>query len=231
MARIAVIGEYDPAAATHAATDAALQHASQQLGARVEQRWLSTASLSDALLDEFHAILVAPGSPYKDLIRTLAAIRFAREHAVPCLGTCGGFQHMVIEYARNVLGIRDAQHAEYDPNASELFITPLSCSLRGRSMTLQLQPGSQVAAYYGSLSATEQYYCNFGVDPARVAQLRSGPLRFSGSDAEGELRVLELPGHPFFIGTLFVPQARSRPGAPHPLLSAFVRAASARENA
>jgi CTP synthase (UTP-ammonia lyase) len=228
MVRIAVIGDYDPASATHAATDAALQHSSEQLDARVEHRWLSTATLSDALFDQFAAILVAPGSPYKDLARTLAAIRFARERTVPCLGTCGGFQHMVIEYARNVLGLRDAQHAEYDPNASELFITPLSCSLRGRSMTLQLQPGSQVAACYGSDSATEQYYCNFGVDPARVAQLRSGPLRFSGSDAEGELRVLELPGHPFFIGTLFVPQARSRPGASHPLLSAFVRAALAR---
>jgi CTP synthase (UTP-ammonia lyase) len=122
-------------------------------------------------------------------------------------------------------------HAEYDPNASQLFITPLSCSLRGRSMTLQLRPGSQVAACYGSSTATEQYYCNFGVDPARLAQLQSGPLQITGSDAEGEVRVVELPGHPFFIGTLFVPQARSRAGAPHPLVSAFVRAALTRQSA
>jgi CTP synthase (UTP-ammonia lyase) len=230
MARIAVIGDYDPASPTHGATEAALQHSTQQLGAQVEHAWLSTQSLSDALFAQFAAVLIAPGSPYKDMARTLAAIRFAREHGVPCLGTCGGFQHMIIEYARNVLGMRDAQHAEYDPNASDLFITPLSCSLRGRSMTLQLTAGSQVAAVYGSTSATEQYYCNFGVNPARVALLKSGPLRITGSDSEGELRVIELPGHPFFIGTLFVPQVGSRAGQPHPLVTAFVRAALAQTN-
>jgi CTP synthase (UTP-ammonia lyase) len=230
MARIAVIGEYDPASPTQSATDAALKHSSQQLGAHVEHTWLTTETLSDALFEQFAAVLIAPGSPYKSLTRTLAAIRFAREHGVPCLGTCGGFQHMVIEYARNVLGMREAQHAEYDPNASELFITPLSCSLRGRSMALQLTAGSQVASLYGSTSATEQYYCNFGVNPARVALLKTGPLRITGSDSEGELRVIELPGHPFFIGTLFVPQAGSRAGHPHPLVTAFMRAALAREN-
>jgi CTP synthase (UTP-ammonia lyase) len=230
MPRIAVIGDYDPASPTHSATDAALQHSGQQLGSQLEHTWLSTQILSDRLFDQFAAVLVAPGSPYRDMARTLAAIRFAREHGVPCLGTCGGFQHMIIEYARNVLGRRDAQHGEYDPHASELFITPLSCSLRGRSMTLQLTAGSQVAALYGSTSATEQYYCNFGVNPEHVALLKSGPLRITGSDSEGELRVIELPGHPFFIGTLFVPQAGSRPGHPHPLVTAFLRAALAQSH-
>ena len=78
--------------------------------------------------------------------RTLAAIRYAREQGVPCFGTCGGFQHMLIEYARNVLGFQDAQHAEYDPYASNLFITQLACSLAGRTMQLRFTPGSRVAA-------------------------------------------------------------------------------------
>ena len=174
MARIAVIGDYDPASLTHGATDAALQHSSQQLGAQLEHTWLSTQSLSDALFDQFAAVWIAPGSPYKDMARTLAAIRFAREHGVPCLGTCGGFQHMILEYARNVLGTRDAQHAEYDPNASELFITPLACSLRGRSMTLQLAEGSQVAALYGSAYATEPVLLQLRREPSarRAAQER-----------------------------------------------------------
>ena len=72
---------------------------------------------------------------------------------------------------------------------------------------------------------TEQYYCNFGVNPDYVGTLRSGALQIVGSDDEGEVRVVELAGHPFFVGTLFVPQHRSTPSEPHPLVSAFVEAA------
>jgi CTP synthase (UTP-ammonia lyase) len=226
MTRIALIGEFDPASSVHAATNAALRHAADQLRIELASAWLSTDTLSDALFDRFAAVLIAPGSPYKDRDNALAAIRFAREHGVPCLGTCGGFQHMVLEYARNVLGLTHTEHAESSPEATDLFITPLSCALRGRSMALSFTPGSAVATHYGSTSATEQYYCNFGVDPARVALLKSGPLCVSGSDAEGEVRVIELPDHPFFIGTLFVPQVRSLPRKPHPLITAFVRAAA-----
>jgi CTP synthase (UTP-ammonia lyase) len=81
-----------------------------------------------------------------------------------------------------------------------------------------------VAGIYGAATATERYYCNFGVNPDYVGMLQSGPLVVSGSDAEGEVRVIELPGHQFFLGTLFVPQSRSTPAAPHPLISAFLRA-------
>ena len=131
---------------------------------------------------------------------------------------------MVIEYARNVLGFKEAQHAEYDPYASTLFISQLTCSLAGREMQLDFTSGSQVAAIYGAASAIESYYCNFGVNPARVNELKQGLLNFSGSDAEGELRVIEHPDHPFFIGTLFVPQTRSTSEMPHPLVTAFLRA-------
>jgi CTP synthase (UTP-ammonia lyase) len=155
--------------------------------------------------------------------KTLWAIRQARELRAPCLGTCGGFQHIVLEYARNVLGFKDAQHAEYDPYASDLFISQLACSLAGREMQLEFTAGSRVASIYGSLHASEHYYCNFGVNPAIVPILKSGPMSFTGSDSEGEIRVMELPDRPFFIGTLFVPQARSTPQAPHPLVTEFLR--------
>ena len=228
MTRIAVLGEFTPENPTHTATNAALRHASDRAGVEVAIAWLRTDTLDDALFDHFAGILVAPGSPYADMEKTLAAIRFARENKVPCFGTCGGFQHMVIEYARNVLGVGTAQHAEYDPSAADAFITPLACSLRGRSMTLALAPDSQVATLYGSTGATEQYYCGFGVEPSRVALLKSGALKVSASDSEGEVRVIELPGHPYFVGTLYVPQVRSLPGRPHPLVSGFVRACVAR---
>jgi len=222
-ASIAILGEYSPVFEPHICTDAAIAHSNVALGLDVATEWVSTDDVDSSLFGKHSGIWIAPGSPYKNMAKTLGAIQHARENGVPCFGTCGGFQHMVIEYARNVLGFRDAQHAEYDPYASDLFISELVCSLAGREMHLRLVPGSQVASIYGETTAVERYYCNFGVHPDRVAVLRSGPLRIVGSDAEGEVRVVELPGHPFFVGTLYVPQARSTPTTPHPLVSAFLR--------
>src|SRR5262249_29243234 len=153
-----------------------------------------------------NAIWIAPGSPYKNMDAALAAIRYARENQVPLLGTCGGFQHIVIECARNVMGFTDAEHAETNPYASVLFISRLECSLVGRTMTIRLVPGSLLVQAYGRPTTEEGYYCNFGVNPAFVEVLRTGPLRIAASDAEGEIRAVELPGHPFFVGILFIPQ-------------------------
>jgi CTP synthase (UTP-ammonia lyase) len=227
MTAIAILGEQLPVSAPKAATTTAIGHAKARLGVAVEATWVSTAAIDERLVEHFDALWIAPGSPYKNLEATLWAIRRAREAGVPCFGTCGGFQHMVLEYARNVLGFRDAQHAEYDPYASRLFVTQLACSLAGREMRLRFAAGSRVAAIYGAREATEEYYCNFGVDPEHVPVLGGGPLRITGADAEGEVRVIELPGHPFFLGTLFVPQTRSTPERPHPLVMAFVEAAVA----
>lgn len=220
---IALLGEYTPTFPPHAATDAAIKHSQALLNVDITTQWVSTEDIGHKLFEQYSGIWVAPGSPYKNMEKTLWTIRYARENKIPCFGTCGGFQHMVIEYARNVLGFKDAQHAEYDPSASSLFISQLACSLAGREMQLNFVPGSQVAAIYGSLSAKEHYYCNFGVNPDCIDELKQGPLNISGSDAEGEIRVIEHPDHLFFIGTLFVPQARSTPEKPHPLVTALLR--------
>lgn len=224
--RIGIIGDRDKNSETHRATEAALAHAASAAG--VEAIWVPTPSLEvegavDAL-GSFGGLWVAPGSPYQSMRGALHAIRYARERGVPLLGTCGGFQHIVIEYARNVLGIADAAHAEYDPYASHLFISRLECSLVGRTLTIRLQPGSLVAQAYGATGISEGYYCNFGVNPDYAAALAASELAIVGSDAEGEVRVVELRGHPFFVGTLYVPQLRSQPGQPHPLIASFLHA-------
>lgn len=221
---IALLGEYTPTFPPHVSTNAAIEHSRNLLGVNINATWVSTENIDQQLFEHYSAVWVAPGSPYKSMEKTLWAIRYARENKIPCFGTCGGFQHIVIEYARNVLSFKDAQHAEYDPYASNLFISQLACSLAGREMQLNFVPGSQVAAIYGGLSAKEHYYCNFGVNPDCIRELKQGPLRISGSDAEGEIRVIELPSHPFLIGTLFVPQTRSTPERPHPLVTAFLEA-------
>ena len=221
---VAVLGDYDPAFAPHVATTRALGHSSEDLGVELEAVWIATDAIDESLFSTHAGIWVAPGSPYRDMQRTLQAIRYARENGVPCLGTCGGFQHVILEYARNVLGFVDAQHAEYDPSASRLFISELACSLAGREMSLRLVDGSRAATAYGDRTATEEYYCNFGVNPEYVDELSRGPLQVVGADDEGEIRIVELRDHPFFIATLFVPQTRSLPGQPHPLVTEFVRA-------
>ena len=221
---IAIIGEYTSTFPPHISTSAAIEHSRSALGLDVDGIWVSTEEIDKTLFERFAGIWVAPGSPYKNMGQALWAIRYARENGVACFGTCGGFQHMIIEYARNVLGFKDAGHAEYDPYASNLFITQLGCSLAGREMELTFSSGSRVAEIYGEISAVEQYYCNFGVNPDYVSLLQSGSLKITGSDSEGEIRVIELPGHPFFLGTLFVPQTSSTAEQPHPLVTAFVKA-------
>ena len=221
---IAIIGEYTPTFPPHISTSAAIEHSRSALGVDVDGIWVSTEEIDRTLFERFAGIWVAPGSPYKNMDQALWAIRYARENGVPCFGTCGGFQHMIIEYARNVLGFMDAAHAEYDADASNLFISQLTCALAGREMELTFSPGSRVAEIYGATSATEEYYCNFGVNPDHISLFQSGALKITGSDSEGEIRVIELPGHPFFLGTLFVPQTSSTAEQPHPLVTAFVKA-------
>lgn len=226
MISIGVIGEHDPAKETHVATEDALGHSALALGLGVEPTWVSTEDITDPADDlaGFDGLLVAPGSPYRSLDGALRAIEHARVNDVPLLGTCGGFQHVVIEIARNVIGIQDAEHAEYDPYASTLFVTPLSCSLAGQTMAVDVSPGTRAAAAYGAASAAERYYCDFGLDPARVDELVAAGVRVSGTDGDGEVRIVELPDRRFFLATLFVPQASSTLVRPHPLVSAFLSA-------
>ena len=223
MKSIGIIGEYDESFAPHPATNAAIEHSCAALDIQVGFDWVSTADLDESFFNRFQGLWVAPGSPYKDMAKTLEVIRFAREHRVPAFGTCGGFQHLVIEYARNVLGITDAHHAEYDPYASCLFVTELECSLAGREMKVHLSAGSMASEIYGAGEAVERYYCNFAINRDFLDVFESGPLNVTGFDSEGEARIVELPGHPFFLGTLFVPQAQSSPAQPHPLVNGFIQ--------
>lgn len=221
---IALLGEYSPTFFPHVSTNEAIEHSREFLDINMTASWVSTENIDSQLFSRVAGIWVAPGSPYKNMEKTLWAIRYARENNIPCFGTCGGFQHIIIEYARNVLGYKDAQHAEYDPYASKLFISQLACSLADREMQIDFIPNSRVAEIYGGLTAKEYYYCNFGVNPEYINDLMQGPLKFSGSDTEGEARVIEFASHSFFIGTLFVPQTRSTASLPHPLVTAFLRA-------
>jgi CTP synthase (UTP-ammonia lyase) len=214
-ARIAVIGDYREDHETHPATTAAIS------GLGATPVWIGTDAYSG--IDGFDGVWIAPGSPYRDPEAAFEAIRAARTTDTPLIGTCAGFQHMVIEYARNVLGVADAQHGEYDPDATHLFITGLACSLAGLEMKVHLVAGTRASIAYGCEVASERYYCNFGLNPSVLPDLVAAGLVVGGVDQDGEVRIVEVIDARFFVGTLFVPQVS--PGV-HPLVAAFVRAAS-----
>jgi CTP synthase (UTP-ammonia lyase) len=109
-------------------------------------------------------------------------IRWARVERKPFMGTGAGFQHAVLEFARNVLGVKDAMHAEYDPDAPNAFIRPLICSLVGKKLAIRLKPGSRAATLYGVTEIVESYYCNFGLNPECREPLESAGLVISGWD-------------------------------------------------
>lgn len=135
------------------------------------------------------------------------AIRYVRDRGVPLVGTCGGLQHVVLEIARNVIGIEDAQHAETNPDAEHLAVTPLACSLAGQRHPVNLVPGSRMAMIYGTKHAAEPYFCSYGLNPALELRFEQVGLRVSGRDQLGSARIVELDGHPFFVGSLYVFQA------------------------
>ncbi len=108
-----------------------------------------------------------------------------------------------------------------------MVITPLECSLVRQTQPVTIVPGTRAGTLYGARQATEAYYCNYGVNPAYRRLLEAGGMVVSGVGSEGEVRIVELPTHPFFIATLFLPQARSTAESPHPLIAGYAAAAIA----
>lgn len=232
MRKLALVGDFNLQVIAHAAIPRALELAGSATGVSVEWVWVGTEKIADdarALLG-FTGIWVVPASPYQSMAGALAAIRLAREQELPFLGTCGGFQHALIEFARNAAGIPAAGHAEIDPSGGDLVVTPLSCALVDKAGEITFTPGSRLHTIYGGRPAREGYHCSYGVNPAYRARLEGAGLRFTGFDATGDIRAAELPSHPFFIGTLFQPERSALRGEQHPLIQAFVRAVAARDS-
>lgn len=226
--RVGLIGDYNPGVRAHVAIPKALGLAAGVTGYKSDVTWVETGAIGldvEEQLQPFDALWCVPASPYANMQGALSAIRFARERSRTFLGTCGGFQHALIEYARDVLGLAGADHAESNPTAEVALIAPLTCSLVGAQGTIRLKEGSRARAIYDEDEVVEQYHCNFGFNPRYRSLLESGDLKVTGVDTEGDVRVVELTSHPFFVATLFQPELSALGGVAHPLVGAFVRAA------
>ncbi|MGH9643660.1 MAG: glutamine amidotransferase-related protein [Terriglobales bacterium] len=237
--RIGILGDFNSEFRSHHATNDSLQHAAKKLGIEVESPWVPTPSLlqSDAatVLDSYDGLWASPGSPYKSFDGMLKGIEFTRVHNRPFLGTCGGFQYALIECARNVIGIADANTAEENPGGKNIIIYPVACALPNRKkgapklsgveVEIRLAPGSYLAASYGDKELVrEEYFCNFEVNPEFEWTAMEAGFPIVARGPQGECRAIESPAHEFYIATLFQPQLTSRPGHPHPLVLAFVQA-------
>lgn len=225
---LALVGERDERKVAHCAIEAALPLVAHALGATIDVRWLATDTITDvSVLRGVHGVWCVPGSPYENMEGALLAIRHARTSGLPFLGTCGGFQHAVLEYARHVLGWADAEHAETAPDAARPVITLLSCALVEASDTVRLVAGTRIAHAYGASQTHEGYHCSYGLNPAFRAALLNGPLVATAFDAAGEVRAIEHSDLPFFVATLFQPERAGLRGEAPPLVLAFARAALA----
>ena len=223
--RIALVGDYNADVIAHQAIPLALDDAAAVLEVPVEYRWVATRDVHSAdSLADFDGIWLVPASPYQNTEGALIAVRYARENSLPFLGTCGGFQHAILEYARNVMGWEDAAHAETDTEG-RMVIAPLTCSLVEKSDTIELRANTLIARAYGRDSIEEGYHCNYGISADFAEALKSLPLRVTGWDDNGDIRAVELVTHPFFVATLFQHERNALAGRPAPLVQAFLHAA------
>ena len=227
---IALVGDFKPDSIAHQAIPIALALAGQVEQRAVAWEWVPTAAIREPARDlaRFSGFWVTPASPYASMAGALAAIRWARETRRPIFGSCGGFQHMLIEFARDVAGLAAADTSETNPTGKESVVDALACSLVEQTGPLRLTPGSQLHTIYGRDTTVEGYHCRYGLNDAYRARLEAAGLRFTAFDQNGEIRAAELPeaAHPFFVGTLFQPERTALRSEVPPLARALVRAAA-----
>jgi len=211
------VGDFNSQHKAHHAIPKALAAAD----AAVETVWVSTDVVNNGdSLSQFDGIWCVPGMPYRSAEGVLLAIRHARDSATPFLATSAGFQYVLLEYARSVLGMADAGHLKTNPKTSVPLISPLGCALVGVKARVRFIAGSAIRKAYGKAESVEQYHCSFGLNERYRRIMEGSHLLVTAVDDQDEVRAVELDGHPFFAATLFQPELN----APNPLVGAFVSA-------
>ena len=226
--KISLIGERDSAKRAHVGIEASLDLFRREVDPGLTHEWIATSRITPSSVNDVlgasAGVWCTPGSPYENIDGALLAIRHARTQAKPYLGTCGGFQHALMEYSQNVLGLA-AAHQETDPLAPSPLIVKLSCSLAGVFAKVVATPGGGFERVLGAVESTEEFNCNYGIDPTLQTIFDGSELTFVAHDEAGQARAFRLASHPFFIGTLFQPERRALTAGLHPIVRAFLQAA------
>ncbi len=228
---IGLIGDKNAEVTAHRAIPLALEIAASQCGLRVGFEWIPTPTGSQRcsnLAESFSGLWCVPASPYQDRQGALRLLQTARERSIPLLGSCGGFQHMALEFAVNKLGLSQADNAEENPAAGMPLIAPLLCSLVEVSDKVILKEPSLLKKIYNTDAIEEKYHCRYGLNRNYLPLFDNTGLTISAVDSEGDPRALEIAEHPFYIGVAFQPERSALSDQSHPLITEFVRHCSSK---
>jgi len=240
--KIGIVGKYVDLPDAYLSVVEALRHGGFAVGAKVEIDWVQAEEVEGLLtagrLGHLDGIVIPGGFGPRAIEGKIAAAGFAREQGIPCLGLCLGLQVMVIDFARNVAGLDNANSREFDPQSPHLVIdlmdeqqdvVDMGGTMRLGAYIAELEPGSVVAELYGKTVVSERHRHRYEVSTRYRTRLETAGLRCSGASPDGRLvEFIELPGHPFWAGTQAHPEFKSRPDRAHPLFRGLVGAALAR---
>src|SRR5258708_17582200 len=198
-ARIAVVGDSTPASVAHQGVNASFALARRVIDDLIELQWLGTETIAPddkGTLQGCDGIWCVPGSPYRNANGALWAIQFARTMMLPFLGTCGGYQHALLEFARNELNLPGAGHREDDPSSPTPLVDRMRCALIEQIQQVTMTDPS-FAEICGASSSAEGYHCSYGLNPAYETAFAGSSMRIVARSPDGEARAVQLYGHPF----------------------------------
>ena len=241
--RIGIIGKYVTMPDAYLSVGESIRHAGFGIGARTAIEWLEAERVPSEIdadrLGQLDAIIVPGGFGERGIEGMIATARIARENDIPYLGICLGMQIQVIEFARHVLGLGDAQSTEFTHSSSapvisllaeQMNVTDLGGTMRLGAWPAMLDEGSQVAELYGTTVVSERHRHRYEFNARYRDQFEAAGMRCSGNSPDGRLvEFVELPGHAFFVGTQAHPEFKSRPDRPHPLFLGLIKAAALRK--
>lgn len=239
---IAIVGKYVQLPDAYLSVVEALKHAGFKAGVDVRINWVDAERLSpDEVKTKLHrvdGVLVPGGFGVRGIEGKIKAVNFARENKVPFLGICLGMQCAVIEFARNVAGLKEANSSEFDRATpysvidlmpDQRQVADMGGTMRLGSYPCRLEPGTRVQEAYGENLVLERHRHRYEVNNSWRQDLEAKGLKFSGSSPDNKLvEIIELDDHPWFAACQFHPEFKSRPNKPHPLFWEFVSAAAVR---
>lgn len=240
--RIGVVGKYVTMPDAYLSVGESIRHAGFAIGVTTKIEWLEAERVPTEIdsdrLRQLDGIIVPGGFGERGIEGMIAAARIAREQQIPYLGICLGMQIMVVEFARHRLGMSDAHSTEFSLAttapvialmAEQMDVTDLGGTMRLGACPAMLDEGSIVAGLYGTTVVSERHRHRYEFNARYRAQFEEGGMRCSGTSPDGRLvEFVELPEHPFFVGTQAHPEFKSRPDRPHPLFLGLVTAAASR---
>ncbi len=238
---IAIVGKYVEYEDSYKSLKEALVHGALAHNLKLTVTWIEAEGLEEPEYKEqlrgFDGILVPGGFGKRGIEGMLNAIRYARERGVPYFGICLGMQTACIEYARNVCGLTGANSSEFDPATPHRIIYKLreltgveemGGTMRLGAWTCQLEAGSMAAKAYGKTEISERHRHRYEFNREYEALLTGAGLNITGTTPDGTyVEIVEIPGHPFFLGCQFHPEFKSKPLEPHPLFEKFIKASYA----